>query len=129
MKKFLASQFLKFSSMKVTHSIPGRVRFSIPGLKHVDKNMLHFEEELVELLEELNGVIELSLSPITGKALVKYDHSVIDEKTLLTRFKFTWDKMINEIMKVDASVEINDELVRSFKPTLELIIDEVNQGA
>ncbi len=129
MKKFLASQFLKFSSMKVTHSIPGRVRFSIPGLKHIDKNMLHFEEELVELLEGLNGVDELSLSPISGKALVKYDQSIVDEKMLLNRIKFTWDKMINEIMKVDASIEVTDELVRSFKPSLESIIDEVNKGA
>ncbi len=115
--------------MKVTHSIPGRVRFSIPGLKHVDKNMLHFEEELVELLEGLSGVQELSLSPVSGKALVKYDQSIVNEATLLARFKYTWDKMINEIMSVDQNVEVTDELVRSFKPSLEAIIAEVNKGA
>lgn len=127
MKKFLTSQFFKFSSMKVIHSIPGRVRFSVPGLKQVDNSFLHLEEELVSILMELNGVKKLSLSPITGKALVEYDQTRIDEKELLKRFKETWDTLVNEILELDSNIEITEELIRSFKPRLQEIIAKVNQ--
>lgn len=127
MKKFLATQFFKFSSMKVIHSIKGRVRFSVPGLKMVDKEFLHLEEELVTILQELHGIKELSLSAVTGKALVVYESSIIDEKTLLANFKSTWDTLVNEIIEIDPDIEVNEDLIRSFKPRLEDIIQEVNK--
>ncbi len=129
MKKFLVSQFFKFSSMKVIHSLKGRVRFSVPGLKMIDKEFLHLEEELVAILQELHGIKELSLSAVTGKALVVYDHTVIDEKKLLANFKSTWDTFINEIMELDPNIEVTEDFVRSFKPRLEDIIQEVNRRA
>ncbi len=126
MKKFLATQFFKFSSMKVVHSLKGRVRFYAPGLKMVDKNFLHMEEELVSILKKLHGVEEMSLSSVTGKVLVVYDHNMIDEKSLLSRFKITWDSLINEILELDPKIEVNEDLIRSFKPRLEEIITKVN---
>ncbi len=128
MKKFLATQFFKFNSMKIVHSIPGRIRFSVPGLKMIDSEFLHFEEELVRILSELKGVKEFTLSVVTGKALASYDSSIIDERTLLVKFELTWDRLINEILALDSDTPVTEELVQSFIPRLETIIDEVNEN-
>ncbi len=128
MKKFLATQFFKFSKMKVVHSLPGRVRFSVPGLKMVDPSFLHFEEDLVAILLELKGVNQITLCSITGKALVLYDHAVIHEKDLLAKFKQTWDTLIDELMQLDSNTEVTNELVKSYRPRLLKIVESVNEG-
>ncbi len=128
MKKFLATQFFKFSKMKVVHSIPGRIRLSVPGLKMVDSSFIHFEEELIEILKELRGVNDISLSSVSGKALVLYDPTIASEESILKKFSATWDTLIDTLLQVDPNTVVTDELIKSYIPQLQAIVVEANKG-
>lgn len=97
MKQLLTDAYIKFSKIKVVHSLPGRVRLQIPGLKQVPEEYRHLEEELLDLATLLPGVTDLSLCFVTGRALLHYDGNVIDEKALVAWFNRVWDTMAAEL--------------------------------
>lgn len=90
MKQLLTDVYLKFSKIKVVHSTPGRVRLQIPGLKQVPEEYRHLEAELLDLVTLLPGVADLSLCFTTGRALLHFDRTVTDEKTLVAWFNRVW---------------------------------------
>ncbi len=64
--------------VEVKHAIPGRVRFHIPVLKmNLEKG-----EMLQQQLLNAAAIKELSISPILGTVLVRYDERKIDVMTL-----------------------------------------------
>lgn len=97
MKQLLTDAYIKFSKIKVVHSIPGRVRLQIPGLKQVPDEYRHLEKELLDLATLLPGVTDLSLCFVTGRALLHYDGKEIGEQALVAWFNRVWDTMATEL--------------------------------
>lgn len=97
MKQLLTDAYIKFSKIKVVHSIPGRVRLQIPGLKQVPKEYRHLEKDLLDLVTLLPGVTDLTLCFVTGRALLHYDGKLIGEQALVAWFNQVWDTMATEL--------------------------------
>ncbi len=108
------------------HSIPGRVRFSIPGLKMVDKELLTFEEELIQTLQNLNGVNEISFNTVSGKALLTYDVQRTSEEKLMSHIKFIWDVLATDIINLPENTVMTEQLIHTYKLTLNNLIAERN---
>lgn len=55
--------------LEAVHSIPGRMRLRIPSLRHRPKAM----EEFAVRLKRLDGIIDVTVNPLIGTALIRYD--------------------------------------------------------
>ncbi len=97
MKQLLTEAFIKFSRISVVHSLPGRVRLHVPGLKKVPDEYKHLETELLELVTLLPGVTDLSLCFVSGRALLHYDAEAISEPRLVDWFNEVWDVLATEL--------------------------------
>lgn len=68
---------------KPVHSIPGRMRMHLPGLKHVAS----FESDALPLITELTGLVpgveSIEPSFISGNILIHYAPEIVSESQLL----------------------------------------------
>ena len=66
--------------MTYFHTVPGRLRIKIPGLRR----NLRLGKELHELLNRLSGVRSTSANILTGSLVVTYDPKMISSGSILT---------------------------------------------
>lgn len=71
----------------VVHSIPGRLRLTIPSMKEIPKAWQVDSLTVTELIEAIPGVKTASYSYLTGSALILYDADRLDEKRIVKYLK------------------------------------------
>jgi hypothetical protein len=65
------------------HSLPGRLRLHLPGLRRVPEKLRIDESVLSDLLETIPAVHDVSWSYSTGNILVQYDHALLTEEEVI----------------------------------------------
>ena len=62
-KKFIIGQLMK---IKVSHSLPGRLRLKVSSLKLIPKEYIVYEKFIDESLKKLDGVTSVEINNLTG---------------------------------------------------------------
>ena len=88
-KKFIIGQLMK---IKVSHSLPGRLRLKVSSLKLIPKEYIVYEKFIDESLKKLDGVTSVEINNLTGSILVIYDVNITYEKKILR-----WIEKLKEI--------------------------------
>lgn len=84
MQPLIADRVMQhFSRIKVVHHLPGRLRLHIPLLERLAPEWGRYEAGLLDLIKLEEGLIDVELSIVSGRALIRYDHSRIDEEQIL----------------------------------------------
>lgn len=117
----IVEQFLfrLYTKIKIIHSIPGRLRLSMPFLKEVPKEW-QIENRYLEIIKLIEGVEDFDFSYITGNALIKYDKEKTNPEKLIIEIenianigkehhkelsKFTADKKIEALEFINEKIE------------------------
>lgn len=95
MNNIMKSAYMFFNKIKVVHSIPGRLRLSIPGLNQVPEDLRKYDYYTTEVIKMEPGIKEVSYSYITGKMLILYDQSQTDEKKIVEWLNEIWKKVVD----------------------------------
>ena len=95
MNNIMKSAYMFFNKIKVVHSIPGRLRLSIPGLNQVPEDLRKYDYYTTEVIKMEPGIKEVSYSYITGKMLILYDPSQTDEKKIVEWLNEIWKKVVD----------------------------------
>ncbi len=126
MNTLLKTAFFYFNKIKVVHSIPGRIRLSVPGLSNVPENMRKYEHYTSSLIKMEKGIKDISYSYVTGKVLLTYDKDVTDEKKILDWINFIWKKVIdNEDVYNKMQPE---EIEKNLDKLYEMLCKELKKG-
>lgn len=126
MNTLFKTAFLYFNKIKVVHSIPGRMRLSVPGLNNVPENMRQYEHYTTSLMKLEDGIKEISYSYVTGKILVTYDKDVTNEKKILDWINFVWKKVVdNEDIYNKMQPE---EIEKNLDKFYEMLCKELKKG-
>lgn len=120
MKSLLKSTFLYFNKVKVVHSLPGRLRLSVPGLNQVPEEFKKFEVNLTKLIKLAGGINEVEYSYLTHKVLLKYDPKKITEKEILSWIDLVWKEVVKRESIIDENnIEVQlPEIYEDIKRTL-----------
>lgn len=114
LKKLIISQL---SKIKVSHSIPGRIRLKVNSLKMMPKEYMVYEKFLNEALNKLKGITSVEVNNITGSILISYDVSTTYEKKVLR-----WIEKIKEI-----GIRNIDLIEKYGETNLEFVVKTINQ--
>lgn len=126
MNTLFKTAFLYFNKIKVVHSIPGRMRLSVPGLNNIPENMRQYEHYTTSLMKLEDGIKEISYSYVTGKILVTYDKDVTNEKKILDWINFVWKKVVdNEDIYNKMQPE---EIEKNLDKFYEMLCKELKKG-
>ena len=91
LENLFKATYLMFNQIKVVHSIPGRLRLSVPNLSKIPeefkKNMII---EFTELILSKKGIKSIEYSYVTNKILLYYDVKLISEKQILDWLNKVW---------------------------------------
>lgn len=114
LKKFIIGQLLK---IKVSHSIPGRVRLKVSSLKLVPEEYRIYQKFINDALRKLDGIKTVEVNNITGSILVTYDENVLYEKKIL--------RWIDKLKEIGLN---NFDLIQKYgESNLEYVIKTINQ--
>lgn len=112
MKSLLKNTFLYFNKIKVVHSIPGRLRLSIPGLNKIPNEFRNFEPKVTELIKLAGGIEEVNYSYITSKILFKYNPKLLSEEKILNLMNVIWKEILKrEVFFKEEDIEENFSLI------------------
>ena len=126
MNTLLKTTFFYFNKIKVVHSIPGRIRLSVPGLNNVPEYMRKYEHYTTSLIKIEEGIKDISYSYITGKVLLTYDKNVTNEQKILDWINFIWKKVIdNEDVYNKMQPE---EIEKNLDKLYEMLCKELKKG-
>lgn len=73
-------------NFKVIHSIPGRMRIHVPVAKKIPAEW-QFDNSYFEMAQIIPGIKKIDFSYVTCNALITYDPSLTDEKTIILNMK------------------------------------------
>lgn len=90
----IAKAWLKVIGVTVVHSIPGRLRICFTGGVKA-KNYIQSQKYVFQnlLFYKLNGIEHIEFNPLTLKALIIYDPSLLKEKEIIL-----WLSRLQEIL-------------------------------
>lgn len=84
MRVLIADKIIKhFNRINIVHHLPGRLRLHIPALERLDPEWQKYEPGLLDLIKLEDGLIDVKLSILSGRALIRYDHRKIDKEGIL----------------------------------------------
>ncbi len=113
-KKFIIGQLMK---IKVSHSLPGRLRLKVSSLKLIPKEYVIYERFIDESLKKLEGVTSVEINNLTGSILVIYDVNITYEKKIL--------RWIDKLKEIGLN---NFELIEKYgESNLDFVIKTINQ--
>ncbi len=72
-----------FRSIEVVHHLPGRLRLYIPLLEGLPPNWLKYQSDLIEIIKLREGIVDIELSIISGRALICYDPAKTNQTQVL----------------------------------------------
>ena len=113
-RKFIIGQLMK---IKVSHSLPGRLRLKVSSLKLIPKEYIVYEKFIDESLKKLDGVTSVEINNLTGSILVIYDVNITYEKKIL--------RWIEKLKEIGLN---NFELIEKYgESNLDFVIKTINQ--
>lgn len=113
-KKFIIGQLMK---IKVSHSLPGRLRLKVSSLKLIPKEYIVYEKFIDESLKKLDGVTSVEINNLTGSILVIYDVNITYEKKII--------RWIEKLKEIGLN---NFELIEKYgESNLDFVIKTINQ--
>ena len=113
-KKFIIGQLMK---IKVSHSLPGRLRLKVSSLNLIPKEYIVYEKFIDESLKKLDGVTSVEINNLTGSILVIYDVNITYEKKIL--------RWIEKLKEIGLN---NFELIEKYgESNLDFVIKTINQ--
>ena len=113
-KKFIIGQLMK---IKVSHSLPGRLRLKVSSLKLIPKEYIVYEKFIDESLKKLDGVTSVEINNLTVSILVIYDVNITYEKKIL--------RWIEKLKEIGLN---NFELIEKYgESNLDFVIKTINQ--
>ena len=77
---------------KIVHSIAGRLRVNISGVRQFPDYAKKYADTFTAILERRAGVTSVSLCLITGNLLVVYDAKKTDEKSIMNWIAAAWSR-------------------------------------
>lgn len=107
--------------INIIHSIPGRLRLTIPSLQEIPKAWQVNSFTITDLIEAIPGVNEASYSYVTGSALILYDANQIDAKKIVKYLK-NMIRIVGAHKTQLANTEVEDsiEVVQKMKEIIKL---------
>ena len=112
LENFFRTTYLMFNQIKVVHSIPGRLRLSVPNLSKIPEELKKYDYRVTELILSKKGIKSVEYSYITNKILLYYDPNLISEKEILEWMNKVWKTVVNhpELYENKSLKEIEDNL-------------------
>ena len=95
LKQFLKTTYLMFHQVKIIHSIPGRLRLSIPGLSSIPEEMRKHEHYTTDLILSKEGIQSIEYSYTTSKVLIHYDKDKITDKEIVSWLNAVWKIIVD----------------------------------
>ena len=87
--------------IKPVHSIPGRLRVQIYGVRQYPELAREYASVLLDRTRHLPGVQSAELSVLTGNILLTYDVRATTEHELLERLNTAWTALMRYFRDVD----------------------------
>lgn len=123
LNNLLKTTYLYFNKIKVVHSIPGRLRVSVPGMNKIPSELQKYEDSIITLIKLLDGIESVEFSYITSKILFKYDKTKLDEKKVLKWINIIFKQIISkESLIKDKSLY---QVEKEFNSLYSLVKDEL----
>ena len=97
--------------IKPVHSIPGRLRVNIYGIRQYPELAQEYASVLLDKTRHLPGVQSAELSVLTGKILLTYDVRATTEHELLERLNTAWTALMQYFRDVDQPEMIVPEAI------------------
>lgn len=115
LKEKLVRTYTKLIKIRIVHSIPGRVRVSIPYLTRVPEPYRKLDKLVYALIQLKKGINSVEASYITGNVLIKYDKEILDDKAILEWLNTVWQTLAETYAKkpdltLDDAKEVFDVL-------------------
>lgn len=107
------------SKPKVVHSIAGRLRINIAGVKQFPDYARKYSDTFTAILGKRAGITSVSLCLITGNLLVVYDPKKTDEKSIMDWIAAAWKIFAAAIASPAASAEDESATVDAIRKKLE----------
>ena len=87
--------------IKPVHSIPGRLRVNIYGIRQYPELAQEYAFVLLDRTRHLPGVQSAELSVLTGNVLLTYDVRMTTEHELLERLNTAWTALMQYLRDAD----------------------------
>ena len=97
--------------IKPVHSIPGRLRVNIYGIRQYPELAREYAAVLLDKTRHLPGVRSAELNVLTGNILLVYDVRATGEHELLERLNTAWTALMQYIRDVDQPEMIVPEAI------------------
>ena len=97
--------------IKPVHSIPGRLRVNIYGIRQYPELAQEYASVLLDKTRHLPGVQSAELSVLTGNILLTYDVRKTTEHELLERLNTAWTALMQYFRDVDQPEMIVPEAI------------------
>lgn len=95
LKKLMKASYLMFHQVKIIHSVPGRLRLSIPNLSDIPEQMRKYEHYTTDFILSKEGLESIEYSYLTNKVLIHYDPKRITDKEIVTWFNAIWKLIVD----------------------------------
>lgn len=73
MVAYLAKVMMHIRQVKVVHHLPGRLRLHIPILERLSPEWRRYQADLIAIINQLEGLVDIDLSTTSGRVLICYD--------------------------------------------------------
>ena len=91
---FLKKRFNPYTTPRVVHNLPGRLRLHIPVLERLSSRWHRYSLPVAELINIKQGIQNTNIQPATGSVLITYDADMLGQKDV-----FNWLESIATIVK------------------------------
>ncbi len=126
LKNLLKTTYFMFHQLKIVHSIPGRLRLTIPGLSAIPEEMRKHEHYTTELILSKEGIQSIEYSYLTNKVLIHYDPSLITDKEIVSWLNAVW-KIIVDHSDLYEKMTLG-EIEKNLDKFYELLKKELRRG-
>ena len=97
---------------KVIHRLPGRLRVSVPAIKHIPERLNGVANQLIDKVKYADGMKTVDLNFISGNVLIHYHPNQTDETKVM--------RWINRLYDLIRDIErqiplLNEELAKKKK--------------
>jgi hypothetical protein len=91
---FLKKGFNPYTTPRVVHNLPGRLRLHIPVLERLSSRWHRYSAPVAELIKIKQGIQNTNIQPATGSVLITYDADMLGQEDV-----FDWLESIATIVK------------------------------
>lgn len=106
-------------SLKVLHSIRGRLRINVGGIKAHPEYAEKYAPLFLNALKKRVGITEVSLCKITGNLLVSYNPNETSEDAVMAWIRGAWNATIEIACSPDAAEADEKTLAKRIKHALD----------